>query len=101
MTRPPRGGHPVGFRQVQVLGWVIDGDVTRDHAFVYRAIGRTSDVDDAIYELEQFTLVTLSSDGCVRATPAGKQLWHDRRPKRGGTEPWRAPQFAAGHSPSS
>jgi hypothetical protein len=96
---PPTGAQqPLSVRQIQVLGWVLNRDVTRDSTFVYRALRRTTDVDDIVYQLEDLNLVDLLPNGLVVATPAGEQQWQQSRPGR--RSPRRiTPQFTpvAGH----
>lgn len=85
MTAPPQSTgdqHPLSFRHVQVLGWVLNRDVTRDSTYIYRALRRTNDVDDIVYQLEDLDLVELLPNGLVVATSAGEQQWQQHRPQR-------------------
>lgn len=79
---PTGDQHPLSFRHIQVLGWVLNRDVTRDSTYVYRALRRTSDVDDIVYQLEDLDLVDLLPSGLVIVTPAGEQQWERNRPGR-------------------
>lgn len=77
----PTGNQPLlTLQHIQVLGWVVNRDVTRDRTFVYRVLRRGTDVDDIVYQLEDLNLVELLPNGLVVATAAGELQWQQNRP---------------------